>query len=308
MATARTFMKKIIDFLSHPAWNGASCFITAATALGLGSVVVAFVLGLFKRVQDLATWLLEPINTPRYVLVGGSIVFAAFIATSVQQVLRSRNRLSVSQNPKILSEPKLSFIPILLAPGTGNSYLNERFVSPPSGNVTLGGIQFQLNKSSLIFDTNKQIHYYLPLDNGGKQIDLLLPRPINRIRSVRFLINSGNSKTIYAGRSIGKISLVFKEAPPIDVELILGDNVREWCPGNSGDYVRETTNPQTASVWTGMNKDGVNAVMDCLSIAVYEVMKESFLEKITFTHKSIPQPPDTMGVHYSVFGISAQTE
>jgi hypothetical protein len=103
--------------------------------------------------------------------------------------------------------------------------------------------------------------------------------------------------------------LVFKEAPPIDVELELGKNIREWCPGNSGDYIRETSSPETITeAWTGLSKNGANAVIDCLKIPVYEFMKDCYLEKIIFTHKSFPQPPDTMGVHYSVFGISLEIQ
>lgn len=123
------------------------------------------------------------------------------------------------------------------------------------------------------------------------------------------MINSGNSKNIYANKSIGRIRLVFKEAPPIDVELVLGKNIREWCPGNSGDYVREASSPETITeVWVGLSKNGANAVIDCLKIPVYEIMKDCYLEKIIFTHRSISQPPDTMGVQYSVFGISLEID
>lgn len=201
------------------------------------------------------------------------------------------------------------FLPIPLPAGIGNFYLKNRYIDPPNGDVVLGGAQFQLKQDSLIFDTNEQIRYYLPLDNGGKEIDFQLPKSVNRVKSVHFLINSGNSKIVYANNNIGKIRLVFKEAPPLDVELVLGENIREWCPGNSGEYIRETSSPTTVvSVWTGMSKSGANAVIDRLKIPVYECMRDCFLEKIIFVHKSIPQSPDTMGVHFSVFGVSLEIE
>jgi hypothetical protein len=196
-----------------------------------------------------------------------------------------------------------------LRPGFGNSYLKDRYIDPPIGDVVLGGAQFKLKQDSLIFDTNDPIRYYRPLDYGGYQIEIQLPETVNRVKSVYFLINSGNSKTIYTNRSIGKISLVFKEAPPVDVDLVLGKNIREWCPGNSGDYVRETSSPETVTnVWTGMSKNGANAVIDCLKIPVYEFMKDCYLEKITFVHNFVPQSPDKMEVHYSVFGISLEIQ
>jgi hypothetical protein len=201
------------------------------------------------------------------------------------------------------------YLPIPLPAGVGNSYLKNHYINPPVGDVILGGVQFKLETDSLIFDTNEQIHSYLPLEGGGKQIDLQLSNPVNRIKSVYLLINSGNSKNIYAHRSIGGIRLVFKEAPPIDVELKLGNNIREWCPGNTGDYVRETSGSETITeVWAGMSKNGANAVIDCLKIPVFECMKDCYLEKIIFTHRSFPQSPDTIGVHYLVFGISLEIQ
>ena len=307
--TEQNIFKKIISFLSHPAWNGVSCFFTALATLGLGGFVLAFFLGLFSQAQDLVFWLSKPIYTSRYVIIGGSIILMSFIVTTIRQFLLSRNISSLPIRPYKTIDIKTTFFPISLSPGIGNSYLKDRYISPPSGDVFLGGAQFLLKKDCLIFDTSKPIRYYLPLDNDGKLVEFQLSEMTNKIKSVYLLINSGNSKIIYANRSLGKISLVFKEAPQIDVELLLGKNVREWCPGNSGDYIRETSSPQSiTSVWVGMSKNGANAVIDCLKIPVHECMKDCYLEKIIFIHQSIPQPPDTMGVHYSVFGISLEIQ
>ena len=210
---------------------------------------------------------------------------------------------------KAINSIKTKFLPISLSAGIGNSYLKNRYIDPPIGDVVLGGAQFQLKQDSLNFDTNEHIRYHLPLEDGCRQIDFQLPKPVNGIKAVYFLINSGNSKIIYANKSTGKIRLVFKDAPPIDVDLVLGQNIREWCPGNSGDYIRETSSPETVTgVWTGMSKNGANAVIDCLKIPVFEFMKDCYLEKIIFIHKSFPQPPDKMGVHYSVFGVSIEIQ
>lgn len=57
-----------------------------------------------------------------------------------------------------------------------------------------------------------------------------------------------------------------------------------------------------------MNKSGAYAVIDCLKIPIYEIMESCYLEKILFIHYSIPEAPDTMGVHYSVFGISLEVQ
>ncbi len=205
------------------------------------------------------------------------------------------------------TENKTKFLPISLSPGIGNTYFKSRYIAPPSGDVILGNAQFRLEPDASIFDTSEQIRDSLPRNDGGKEIDLFLPKPQNQVKSLYFLINSSNSKSDYARQSIGEIKLIFKDAPPIVVELLLGENLREWCIGNPGDFVREASSPMiTMNAWTGMSKYGKNAVIDCLQIPVCECMRNCFLEKIILVHKSLPIPPDTMGVHFSIFAVSLE--
>jgi len=102
--------------------------------------------------------------------------------------------------------------------------------------------------------------------------------------------------------------LVFRDAPLHVTDLILGGNIREWCPGNKGEYVRKTSNPSTTmDVWTGMNNEGTLAVIDSLKIQNYECMRNNYLEKIIFVHRPTNHlPEDEMGVHFSIFGISLE--
>ena len=191
-----------------------------------------------------------------------------------------------------------------MIPGIGNSYLKTRYIAPPSGVVFLGKAQFRLEPDAFIFDTSKQMTY-LPRNDGGKEIDFRLRKPQNQVRSAYFLINSSNSKSVYAHQAIGKIKLVFRHAPPIVVKLVLGENIREWCPGNPGDFVREASSHMTTmDVWTGLSKSGAHAVIDCLEIPVHECIRDCPLEKIVFVHKCLQHPSDAMGVHFSVFAVS----
>jgi hypothetical protein len=307
--TERNIFRKTINFLSHPAWNGVNCFITALAMLGCGGFALAFIFRLFSRIKDLVLWLSEPLNISRYVIVGGSIVLMAFVVTKIQQCLSSHVKFLLPRKLNRFVENKPKFLPIPLNPGIGNSYLRDRYIAPPFGDVVLGGAQFQFKADSLIFDTNKQIRNSLPRNDGGKEIDFQLPKPENQVKSVYFLINSGNSKSVYANEGIGEIRLLFKDAPPIVVELVLGQNIREWCPGNPGDYVREASSPTIImDAWKGLSKYRANAVMDCLQIPVYECMRNCFLEKIIFVYKPTQRPTDTMGVHFSVFAVSLEIE
>ena len=213
--------------------------------------------------------------------------------------------LSFGRNKSI--DSKTEVLPIPLVPGIGNSYLRSRYIAPPSGNVFLGKVQFQLEPNALIFDTKEQIRYYRPLNDGGKEIDFQLPKPQTQVRSAYFLINSANSNSIYAHQEIGEIRLVFKDAPPIVVELTLSENIRDWCPSNPGDLVREAFSPMlTMGVWTGQNKHGGNVVIDCLEIPVYECMRNCLLERIVLIHKPPQRPPDTTEVHFSIFAVSLE--
>ena len=203
---------------------------------------------------------------------------------------------------------KSKYVPIAIPPGIGNSYFINRFLDPPLGDIEFGGIKFMFETDSLIFDTNNQLHYYLPRNDGSKEIEFTLPEPINNIKSAYFLINSGNSKSIYASEKVGEIILMFKDGAPLITELILGKNIREWCIGNPGDFVREMTDPLTKNVWEGTDKQGANAVIDCLEVPVFALSKNNALEIIKFIYKPTQHATDAMGVHYSIFAVSLKIE
>ncbi len=203
---------------------------------------------------------------------------------------------------------KTEFLPIPLFPGIGNSYMTDNYLDPPLGDVVLEGVKFRLEPKSFIFDTSKQIRYYLPRPDGSKEVELQLREPVDHVKSVYFLINSGNSKRVFASEKVGEIILLFKGAPPLVTELILGENIREWCLGNPGDWVRETSSSASKVVWRGLSKGGANAIMDCLQVPVYESMKNCALEKIVFVHKPTSQPSDTLGVHFFVSAVSLEIE
>jgi len=278
--------------------DGLRLAIAGAVAI-VGWVVWHYVIG--QRFKRFAHWLGRIWTT----LLNRT--FKKWLNRLLNKVMLTLKRLITKWH--LSTEGKTKFLPISLFPGVGNSYLKSRYIAPPFGDVVLGNARFRLESDSLIFDTDEQIRYYLPRSDGGKEIDFQLPEPQNQVKSAYFLINSGNSKSIYAHKGIGEIRLVFKDAPPIVVELVLGENIREWCPGNPGDYVREASSPMiTMDVWTGLSKGGANAVIDCLKIPVYECMRSCYLEKIIFVHKSPQQPSDTMGVHFSIFAMSLEIE
>jgi hypothetical protein len=204
-------------------------------------------------------------------------------------------------------ETKSKFLSVPLA-GIGNAYLRERYLDLPSEIVMPNKVEFKIESNSPILDTANVIRVVLPRNDGFDEFGFN-PGKIQKIKVAHFLINSGNSLKSYRGMKVGEIKLVFKDAPPIVTELVLGKNIREWCIGNPGDLVRDVSDHESNQVaWKGTNRDGTTAIMDCLRIPIYEIMRSNDLEGIYFAHNKELHPPDTMGVHFSVFGISLEIE
>jgi hypothetical protein len=215
------------------------------------------------------------------------------------QAVRKQRQIEDSDSPCL-------FTPLPLLPGIGNASLHNLYITPPLGEVHLNNIPFQIPNGALVFDTNAQIRYYLPQADGSKEIELPLSVAVSNVRKVHVLINSGNSKNVYANQKIGEIRLLFGNVHPMSTDLILGYNIREWAVGNQGDYVRDLSAPTTRMAWQGMNKQGVNAVMDHLEIAVPDAIQNAVLEKIVFVHKPTQHATDSLGVQYIVMAITVE--
>jgi hypothetical protein len=57
-----------------------------------------------------------------------------------------------------------------------------------------------------------------------------------------------------------------------------------------------------------MNKDGVNAVIDCIEIPIFECLRTNPLEKIKIIHIPTNHPTDELGVQFSIFAISLEMD
>ena len=204
------------------------------------------------------------------------------------------------------TDNSILFTPVPLFPGIGNANLHDLYLNPPIGDVHLNSIPFQIHPGALFFDTNAQIRFYLPQVDGGKEVDLRPSIPIANIKKVHFLINSGNSKRVYANQKIGEIRLLFSNVHPMSTDLILGYNIREWAVGNQGDYVRELSAPSVQMAWQGMNKQGINAVIDHLEIVVPDSIRNTVLEKIVFVHRPTRHATDSLGVQFIVLAVTVE--
>jgi hypothetical protein len=232
---------------------------------------------------------------------------ASFLAGAYGFYATDRHRRLLSSRAQSLSSrEETKFLPVPITPQIGNAYLNSRYLDPPQGNVFIDNVMFHFEQDSLIFDTNETIRVYGLRADGSRMAGLRPPKLISSISAVHFLINSGSSKSTYLHEKIGELILSFRDAPPIVTELMLGENIREWCVGNAGDLVRETTSPFSKVAWKGMNKQGASAIVDCLRIPVFPILRPTYLEEIIIVHRPTRRPADTLGVHFSVFAISIE--
>jgi uncharacterized membrane protein len=200
------------------------------------------------------------------------------------------------------------FVPLPIRPSIGNGLIRNRYLDFPTGSVILAGKLFEFMDEALLFDTNGQLRYSRKRDDGSIEVDFQIDEAIHNVKAVHILINSGNSRQVYYSQAIGGIILLFKDVPPFTVDFILGNNIREWCIGNPGDFVREVSSDKVQNAWSGTNTEGTNAIVDCLDIPVPDPYWKLPLMKIAFIHKSKPIPPDEMGVHYSIFGITLEID
>jgi hypothetical protein len=70
-------------------------------------------------------------------------------------------------------------------------------------------------------------------------------------------------KLEWEGRRIGAIHLTFRKGSPYEVPLVLGQNIRDWAPGNQPHAVFRLTDPSAVETWT--SADGGSA-FDMLQI------------------------------------------
>lgn len=100
------------------------------------------------------------------------------------------------------------------------------------------------------------------------------------------LTNAGNGFLSLKDEIIGQIDLFFEDGKnqAIQVQpLILGQNIREWAPGNSpGNLVETVTDNSCQQVWEGKNNSGNKAIIDLLEIKVAEKYLDKSLIKIVF--------------------------
>lgn len=211
-------------------------------------------------------------------------------------------------------DAKKDFIPIELNPhNVANESLVNKYANPPNGLIILGGVSFFLNPKGSILDTSL-VRYIEP--DGTTKWELKLPEAAQNAMCVHLLINAGggwerdpDTDTGLKWMKVGRIQLVFSDSTIQEVELRLGDNLREWAIGNfPGKLVDNVLDPACYVVWRGNTLDGNFAVIDKLEIPVLPTNLHNRLVSIVF-RRDIQYNADKKkggGVEFVVIGVSIE--
>jgi predicted nucleotide-binding protein len=155
---------------------------------------------------------------------------------------------------------KLSLERIANDPGP----LEKRYPGLPLGERQLNGVPFVL--STKYFSLHRMpAHVDIP-------VELRLDESLERVGSVHVLIIGGNVYKQHQGTplervTIGRIQLIFHDKSSQEPKkLIVGENIREWVPGNRpGELVDSVTEQLCQVAWRGKDSSGKEIFIDHLN-------------------------------------------
>ncbi len=208
--------------------------VIAAGALALLFVAAALVGGglLVSR------WLLRTPAPPTAQAATPTVAVVTRAPTAVAATRQPDPTATPAPTPTA-TVPPLVADPISLAPIVNGSLDND-FAAPPIGLVELGGVSFDLDGRAFRSQAG-------PAPNNAFPTQASLSVALPGVEHVYVLVTAGDGFTRWAGKRVGQIVLTFEGAEPVVVDLVLGENLREW---HAADNVVSTA-PGITEVWSG---------------------------------------------------------
>ena len=159
--------------------------------------------------------------------------------------------------------------------------MTEGYKAPPLGEVELAGVPFHLPPGLNSATTQAEGLAELPTVLTLPQLNL--PKPAK----VFLLITGGGTRQTFEGKKIGAVTLYFTNNQTVSIDLIPGQNIREWkacCNPN----VIDISDPNVQQVWSGSNNfDSGTATIDMLTIQVPENYQQETLNTIEISDRSV---------------------
>jgi hypothetical protein len=145
--------------------------------------------------------------------------------------------------------------------------LASYYANPPLGTTTLKGVTFTTG-SAVVLGNGTQAAYALSYKNPNK---------------VYLLLNSANTAFWYEGNTVGRVTLTFDSGATQSVDLVVGNNLREWAFGTDWtvDSLYDTAN--ASNWWTGARADdpSIAAGLDMLAVPVSSANSSATLTGVT---------------------------
>ncbi len=247
-------------------WRFAPLLAIAAIALVILIVVV---------VRSVVPVLTAPSTTP--------IIPAPAMATVAAPAVETPSpsaRVTATIKPTVTSVPVLSELKYqsVSLDAIANASLSVDYAAPPIGQQTLADIPFDLKQR--VFKSQARSS---PNDTFPTRAVLDLNTP--QAEAVYLLLTAGNAFTRWSGKTLGRVTLYFDRAAPFEVDLVLGQNLREWHTASNV----VSTAPGVEEVWRGAlaGYPDLAGTIDLLTIAVPPDRREATLTRLEIEDLSI---------------------
>lgn len=179
--------------------------------------------------------------------------------------------------------------------GIANQPLTLQYMDGPTGGAVFRGIPFTFPPGNNIATTYNNYDSYSINTN------------VANVSAIHILANSGNTWVAFNGRKMGEVIAEFSDGSSFVIDLVVGNNIREWLHGNPyfGGTVNTTTDPNTQEVYRTYNNPYFGnpgpAVIDMTTIRLPQNFTGKTLTKITLVD-IIP----TRDPHLSWYGLTIE--
>ncbi len=171
----------------------------------------------------------------------------------------------------------------------------QGFVSPPTGDVTLGGVPFSL--TDRVFQSQAE-----PAPHDGYPTRAHLVTSLTGAQRVHLLITTGNGFNEYINQKVGEVWAACDGYSYLLSDLRLGQEVREW----HGEPNVVSTMTRSREVWVGeIAGAGVQGHIDLLSLDLPDQCRNGTLQGIDLVDTSV-QTIGSMDPAFNLTGVTVE--
>jgi tetratricopeptide (TPR) repeat protein len=181
-----------------------------------------------------------------------------------------------------------------------NIALDAYFTDPPVGQITLGGIPFQIpSAGDNIFLTQGCDGHDTNPTSAEVYTNVSYPK------GIYFLLNAVCPKP--ANATMGRLIFRFDDGSSFTKELVIGQNIRDYYLDTQADYVTVVTDPGVQQAWSGRSKMwGGRATIDMLTVPLPEWCQVRTLVAVAIEDTSL-HGTDSIGPGIMLVGMTVES-